>query len=145
MCDEQHIGLPDPRAPIHASARCSRCSACSPWTNKNYKDAVRQLRPQRHELFDEHRPFVDVRQCPAEPVADPGLLWLGGASVPTPPTTPPTTPPSATLISPTAWFVNRNSGKCLDVPAASTADSVQLVQYACNGTGAQSYRLVQQS
>ncbi|WP_084556960.1 ThuA domain-containing protein [Hamadaea tsunoensis] len=38
-------------------------------------------------------------------------------------------------------FVNRNSGKCLDVPGASTADSVQLVQYACNGTGAQSYRL----
>ncbi|GAA1607958.1 ThuA domain-containing protein [Catellatospora bangladeshensis] len=44
------------------------------------------------------------------------------------------------------WYhlVNRNSGKCLDVPAASTADSVQLVQYTCNGTGAQSFRLVQQ-
>jgi hypothetical protein len=41
-------------------------------------------------------------------------------------------------------LVNRNSGKCLDVPAASTADSVQLVQYTCNGTGAQSFRLVQQ-
>jgi len=38
-------------------------------------------------------------------------------------------------------FVNRNSGKCLDVPGASTADAVQLVQYACNGTGAQSFRL----
>jgi hypothetical protein len=38
-------------------------------------------------------------------------------------------------------FVNRNSGKCLDVPAASTADGVQLVQYACNGTAAQSFRL----
>jgi Trehalose utilisation/Ricin-type beta-trefoil lectin domain len=38
-------------------------------------------------------------------------------------------------------FVNRNSGKCLDTPAASTADSVQLVQYTCNGTGAQSFRL----
>ena len=33
-------------------------------------------------------------------------------------------------------FVNRHSGKCLDVPAASTADSVQLVQYTCNGTAA---------
>ncbi|MBB5872969.1 hypothetical protein F4553_006403 [Allocatelliglobosispora scoriae] len=41
-------------------------------------------------------------------------------------------------------FVNRFSGKCLDVPGASTANSVQLVQYACNGTGAQSFRLVQQ-
>jgi hypothetical protein len=38
-------------------------------------------------------------------------------------------------------FVNRHSGKCLDVPAASTADSVQLVQYACNGSAAQSFRL----
>ncbi|MEV0216537.1 RICIN domain-containing protein [Micromonospora sp. NPDC050695] len=41
-------------------------------------------------------------------------------------------------------LVNRNSGKCLDVPGASTADSVQLIQYACNGTAAQSFRLVAQ-
>ncbi|MHA6759990.1 RICIN domain-containing protein [Streptacidiphilus sp. PAMC 29251] len=41
----------------------------------------------------------------------------------------------------TYHFVNRNSGKCLDVPAASTADSVQLQQYACNGTTAQSFTL----
>ncbi|GLZ00231.1 hypothetical protein Acsp02_74830 [Actinoplanes sp. NBRC 103695] len=41
----------------------------------------------------------------------------------------------------TYHFVNRNSGKCLDVPAAATADGVQLVQYACNGTAAQSFRL----
>jgi hypothetical protein len=38
-------------------------------------------------------------------------------------------------------FVNRNSGKCLDVPGASTADSVQLEQYTCNGTAAQSFNL----
>ncbi|MFD5469117.1 RICIN domain-containing protein [Streptomyces sp. NPDC127105] len=38
-------------------------------------------------------------------------------------------------------FVNRNSGKCLDDPAASTADSVQLVQYACNGTAAQRFQV----
>jgi hypothetical protein len=38
-------------------------------------------------------------------------------------------------------FVNRNSGKCLDVPAASTADGVQLQQYTCNGTAAQSFRV----
>ncbi|MET7700757.1 RICIN domain-containing protein [Streptomyces sp. NPDC005485] len=36
-------------------------------------------------------------------------------------------------------FVNRNSGKCLDVPGASTADSVQLQQYSCNGSQAQSF------
>ncbi|WP_443060014.1 RICIN domain-containing protein [Streptomyces sp. NBC_00485] len=36
-------------------------------------------------------------------------------------------------------FVNRNSGKCLDVPSASTADSVQLQQYACNASTAQSF------
>ncbi|TDO33540.1 ricin-type beta-trefoil lectin protein [Kribbella sp. VKM Ac-2527] len=38
-------------------------------------------------------------------------------------------------------LVNRNSGKCLDVPSASTADSVQLQQYTCNGTAAQSFRI----
>jgi Ricin-type beta-trefoil lectin domain len=38
-------------------------------------------------------------------------------------------------------FVNRNSGKCLDVPSASTADGVQLQQYACNGSAAQSFTL----
>ena len=38
-------------------------------------------------------------------------------------------------------FVNRNSGKCLDTPSASTADSVQLQQYTCNGTAAQSFNL----
>jgi hypothetical protein len=38
-------------------------------------------------------------------------------------------------------FVNRNSAKCLDVPSASTADSVQLQQYSCNGTTAQSFTL----
>jgi hypothetical protein len=39
-------------------------------------------------------------------------------------------------------FTSLNSGKCLDVPAASTADSVQLQQFTCNGTAAQSFNLV---
>ncbi|MEV5843301.1 RICIN domain-containing protein [Streptomyces sp. NPDC051985] len=39
-------------------------------------------------------------------------------------------------------FVNRNSGKCLDDPGASTADSVQFVQYTCNGTAAQRFQVV---
>ncbi|MDT8916083.1 RICIN domain-containing protein [Amycolatopsis sp. PS_44_ISF1] len=38
-------------------------------------------------------------------------------------------------------FVSRNSGKCLDVPGASAADSVQLQQYVCNGTNAQSFTI----
>ena len=38
-------------------------------------------------------------------------------------------------------FVSHYSGLCLDVPGASTADSVQLQQYTCNGTGAQSFAL----
>jgi chitinase len=41
-------------------------------------------------------------------------------------------------------MVARNSGKCLDVPAASTANGVQLQQYTCNGTTAQAFRLAQQ-
>ncbi|OIJ67378.1 RICIN domain-containing protein [Streptomyces mangrovisoli] len=39
-------------------------------------------------------------------------------------------------------FVNRGSGKCLDDPGASTADSVQFVQYTCNGTAAQRFQVV---
>jgi hypothetical protein len=38
-------------------------------------------------------------------------------------------------------FVSHYSGLCLDVPSASTADGVQLQQYTCNGTGAQSWTL----
>lgn len=41
-------------------------------------------------------------------------------------------------------FVARHSGKCMDVPNASTANSVQLQQYTCNGTNAQSFSLTQQ-
>lgn len=41
-------------------------------------------------------------------------------------------------------FVGRGSGRCLDVPAASTANGVQLQLFDCNGTGAQAWRLVQQ-
>lgn len=41
-------------------------------------------------------------------------------------------------------FIARNSGLCLDVPSASTANGVQLQQYTCNGTGAQSFVLTQQ-
>ncbi|MFF8731629.1 RICIN domain-containing protein [Streptomyces sp. NPDC015171] len=39
-------------------------------------------------------------------------------------------------------FVNRNSGKCLDDPGASIADSVQFVQYTCNGSAAQRFQVV---
>jgi hypothetical protein len=38
-------------------------------------------------------------------------------------------------------FVARSTGKCLDVPGASTADGVQLQQYTCNGTAAQSFKM----
>jgi hypothetical protein len=41
-------------------------------------------------------------------------------------------------------LVARNSGKCLDVPGASTSTGVQLQQYTCNGSAAQSFRLAQQ-
>ncbi|MFE2099703.1 RICIN domain-containing protein [Streptomyces sp. NPDC059468] len=39
-------------------------------------------------------------------------------------------------------LVNRGSGKCLDDPGASLADSVQFVQYTCNGTAAQRFQVV---
>jgi hypothetical protein len=42
-------------------------------------------------------------------------------------------------------FVADNSGLCIDTPGASTSSGVQLQQYTCNGTGAQSFSLVQPS
>ena len=39
-------------------------------------------------------------------------------------------------------FTADNDGLCLDVPSASTASGVQLEQYTCNSTGAQSFALV---
>ncbi len=45
----------------------------------------------------------------------------------------------------TYQFVARNSGLCLDVPAASASGGVQLQQYTCNNTGAQSFILSQQN
>ncbi|HLJ87075.1 MAG TPA: RICIN domain-containing protein [Candidatus Angelobacter sp.] len=41
-------------------------------------------------------------------------------------------------------FVGRGSGRCLDVPAASTANGVHLQIFDCNGTGAQAWTLQQQ-
>ncbi len=41
----------------------------------------------------------------------------------------------------TYHFVNLNSGKCLDVPGASTADGARLEQFTCNGSAAQSFSL----
>jgi hypothetical protein len=38
-------------------------------------------------------------------------------------------------------FVSRLSNKCLTVPGGSTADSTQLVQFTCNGSAAQSFKL----
>jgi hypothetical protein len=38
-------------------------------------------------------------------------------------------------------FVNVGSGRCLDVPSASTANGVQLQIFDCNGTAAQSFQL----
>jgi hypothetical protein len=38
-------------------------------------------------------------------------------------------------------FVSKFSDKCLDVPNASTEDALQLDQFDCNGTAAQSFRL----
>jgi hypothetical protein len=41
-------------------------------------------------------------------------------------------------------FVVKSSSKCLDVPGASSAVLLQMQQYTCNGTGAQSFTLKQQ-
>ena len=41
-------------------------------------------------------------------------------------------------------LVGVGSGRCLDVPSASTANGVQLQIYDCNGTAAQAFKLVAQ-
>ena len=41
-------------------------------------------------------------------------------------------------------FVERGSGRCLDVPGASTTNGARLQIFDCNGTGAQAWTLVQQ-
>ena len=38
-------------------------------------------------------------------------------------------------------FIARNSDKCLDVPASSLSDGVQLQQFTCNGTAAQAFQI----
>jgi tRNA A-37 threonylcarbamoyl transferase component Bud32 len=38
-------------------------------------------------------------------------------------------------------FVGKFSDKCLDIPSAGTGDEIQLDQFSCNGTAAQSFRL----
>jgi predicted chitinase len=40
----------------------------------------------------------------------------------------------------TDTLVRAGSGKCLDVAAAGSGDGTNIQQYACNGTGAQSFR-----
>jgi hypothetical protein len=42
-------------------------------------------------------------------------------------------------------LIARNSGKCVDVPSASTADAVQLDQATCNGSATQSYLITSTS
>ena len=41
----------------------------------------------------------------------------------------------------TYHFIARHSDKCLDVPSSSVADGVQLQQWTCNNTGAQSFQV----
>lgn len=41
----------------------------------------------------------------------------------------------------TYHFIARNSDKCLDVPSSSLDNNVQLEQFTCNGTAAQSFQL----
>ncbi len=40
-------------------------------------------------------------------------------------------------------FIARNSSKCMDIPGASSNVGLQVQQYDCNGTGAQSFTLQQ--
>ncbi|HET8694477.1 MAG TPA: RICIN domain-containing protein [Aquabacterium sp.] len=54
----------------------------------------------------------------------------------------PTSTANMTVANGRYTVTNLNSNKCLDVPSSSTANSVQLQQYTCNGTAAQQYDFV---
>jgi hypothetical protein len=70
---------------------------------------------------------------------------FSGGSSPTPtPTTTPTPAPTPTSggISTSAWYslVNRNSAKCVDARAASTANGTAIQQYTCNNSNTQQFQ-----
>lgn len=48
-------------------------------------------------------------------------------------------PPAHAATAFTSTAVNQNGGNCLDLPSSSTADGVQLIQWACNGGGNQTF------
>ncbi|MFJ7048438.1 family 43 glycosylhydrolase [Streptomyces sp. NPDC101112] len=51
-------------------------------------------------------------------------------------------PSGETAATPTAYtLVNRNSGKCLDVAGANTADGTNIHQWTCNGGANQKWRI----
>jgi hypothetical protein len=50
-----------------------------------------------------------------------------------------TAPPVHAATAFTSTAVNQNGGNCLDVPGGSTADGVQLIQWACHGGGNQTF------
>jgi chitinase len=53
-----------------------------------------------------------------------------------------TPPVNGTFPAGTYTIVNVFSGKCVDVNAASTAPQAVVQQYTCNGTGAQSFQVI---
>ncbi|MGP3920275.1 family 43 glycosylhydrolase [Nonomuraea sp. 10N515B] len=51
-------------------------------------------------------------------------------------------PAGETAATPSAYrIVNRNSGKCLDVSGASSADGADVIQWSCNGGTNQQWRI----
>jgi chitinase len=53
-----------------------------------------------------------------------------------------TTPVNGAFPAGTYTIVSAYDSKCVDINAASTANSAQVQQYACNGTGAQSFMVI---
>ncbi|MEU3782942.1 RICIN domain-containing protein [Streptomyces sp900129855] len=48
-------------------------------------------------------------------------------------------PPVHAATAFTSTAVNQNGGNCLDVPGSSTADGIQLIQWACHGEANQTF------
>jgi Ricin-type beta-trefoil lectin domain-like len=53
-----------------------------------------------------------------------------------------TQPVNGAFPAGTYTIVSAFDNKCVDIHAASTANSAQVQQFACNGTGAQSFQVI---
>ena len=123
---------PSPSAPgqaIHGPAVTTR--SCG---QHEVPDALRELRPQRHGLREQHHAVPDLRQRAADQAVLHGAALARRCQLAS-------GSPTRFLQQQLVLALTAASQKCVDARAASTANGTAIQQYACNGTSAQQYQL----